>query len=672
VPAAVWVGLMIALAVWTAGRIGLFAFWGEVPLAGEIVRLPNGFAGVDHPFHAIRAETLRRALADGHLLRWVGHHQGGYPVEFYPLGVAWLEVGLWGLLLGTLPMVVVHKLTVGLIFLVPGLAFALMARRDGWPLGVALSAFAAHVAVAGGWEHGGYTELVQWGLVTNVAAAVALLFVLLWLTAYLDAGRGRHAAGAALAAGFAILTNPRSLIALAVVGVGVWVAIVTRPGGGSVGLATATRRLALVGAAAAALAAPELAALLRYADLYEFVHYEFYEGTADYLANAVRAVSWPVFALGLVGVVAARWLPARTATRAAAVTLPLYGVVTLLFALRSEVAALAPQLEATRLMPFQRLLTIYLAAVALHVGLGWLARRVGRFGGIVVDAAPLLAVAGLLVAFVAPAGGAAPEPALPPVPGRGLYPVVDTVAPAQADFRAAIEAADAAAPTGTALLVLGSGLSWHQRLWAPLWTDRSFFYDNWLWYWQPRHAGPPGYDFANGHSYPAPWLALDPTYLARHGIGGVAVTGEAKPYAEIAGGLRPVRAGLYDAYVVDEPTTIVTFDGTNAASVAVDGGRIVATGASEGGEALIRQNWFPRWKATVNGASALVTRRDDGYMSVPIPAGHVRLELVYGADGIDWLARSVSALGAAAIGVLLVAGGRRSRRVGGGRRSGAP
>ena len=76
--------------------------------------------------------------------------------------------------------------------------------------------------------------------------------------------------------------------------------------------------------------------------------------------------------------------------------------------------------------------------------------------------------------------------------------------PEQADLQVAIRAADEAAAPGTALLVLGSALSWHQQLWAPLWTERPLYYDNWLWYWHPDHAGTPGYAFPGRAPLPRP------------------------------------------------------------------------------------------------------------------------------------------------------------------------
>ena len=51
---------------------------------GGTTHLPNTFASVDHPFHVARAEVLWRELASGNLLRWIAQHQGGYPVEILP------------------------------------------------------------------------------------------------------------------------------------------------------------------------------------------------------------------------------------------------------------------------------------------------------------------------------------------------------------------------------------------------------------------------------------------------------------------------------------------------------------------------------------------------------------------------------------------------------------
>jgi hypothetical protein len=140
-------------------------------------------------------------------------------------------------------------------------------------------------------------------------------------------------------------------------------------------------------------------------------------------------------------------------------------------------------------------------------------------------------------------------------------------------------------------------------------------------------------------------LALQRDYLETHAIGAVVVTGRAKEAAALSRILSPVRTGTYDVYRVERPTTVVTFAGTATAIDDLDDQGLVATGESAGGEALIRRNWFPRWRATVNGQAAAITRTADGYMSVAIPPGPVRLELTYGVDGIDWFGRLLSLSG---------------------------
>ena len=82
-----WLVLFAGIALWVCYRLGAFDLWNQIPLPdGTTERFERTFGAADHPFHATRAELLRRSLADGELLRWVSAHQGGYPVEFYPLG----------------------------------------------------------------------------------------------------------------------------------------------------------------------------------------------------------------------------------------------------------------------------------------------------------------------------------------------------------------------------------------------------------------------------------------------------------------------------------------------------------------------------------------------------------------------------------------------------------
>src|SRR5215211_1269885 len=211
--------------------MGAFALSAEVATSQGTARLPNTYASVDHPFHVARAEILWRELASGNVLRWIGQHQGGYPVEFYPLGEAWLEVVVRGLSWGRLPAESAHTLAIIALFLAPGAAFAALAREDGWSPAVGLTAFVLHISLPGGWYHGGYTELVQWGLVTNVAGAVAAFCMLPVIIGFLRTGAARSGAAAAALGAFAIYCNPRSLLALAALGMGAWLAGVVRNNG---------------------------------------------------------------------------------------------------------------------------------------------------------------------------------------------------------------------------------------------------------------------------------------------------------------------------------------------------------------------------------------------------------------------------------------------------------
>jgi hypothetical protein len=641
---------MATVAVWVAVRLGAFDLWDRVELGdGRTLRMVQTFGGVDHPFHIARAETLLRALGDGHPLRWVGQHQGGYPVEFYPLGVAWLEVGLWAFLLGALPVAAVHKLVVIAIFLLPGLAYALLPRRDGWPLGVGLVAFAVHVAVPGGSYGGGYHELVGWGLVTNVAASVALLFVLLWLTGYLAGGARSAAAGAALASAFALYSNPRSGIALGVIGVAAVLALAVAEGGDRIPLRTLVARLLLVAGVAGLLAAPELFSLLRYQDLYYFVRYESYEDLGAYLHAARVATTLPWLMLGAVGVAVGLLVPGRPLTRAAAIALVLYATMTIALSGGGDGGGPIEQLETVRLMPFQRLLTIYLAAVALAQAAYWLLP--GRRWSPARDLAFLGAAAWVVVALVLG----------PPTTARsdevGLFPVEGSAVASRASLEAAVAAADAAAAPGTALYVVGSTPPyWHEQLWAPLTTERPLRYDNWLWNWHTRLSAP-GYDYRNGNAFSRRTVpqTFDPAFLAEHGIGGVVVTGaDAKRAAAESRALVPLVSGAFDAYRVAQPTGVVSYDGGTITSVDLGDGRITATVNGGGGEVRIRENWFPRWRVTVNGERASVSRTDDGYMAVDVPIGEVNVALSYTVDGLDWLARGVTSLGTVAVAALLL------------------
>ena len=209
------------------------------------------------------------------------------------------------------------------------------------------------------------------------------------------------------------------------------------------------------------------------------------------------------------------------------------------------------QLETTRLMPFQRLLMIALAAIAVGRISLWAA---GRWADI-----PCAAVAVLIpiLYVIAP-------PSFIPESDRGLVRVPTMAAPGIADLRTAVDQADAQAPPGTAILILGTTVSWHDQMWATLWSNRLFFYDDWLWYWQREHVG--DYDPETEHAYRTDSATIDQSYLATHGIGAIIVTGEARGAASEASFLTPIRNGIYDAYLVSGGTTLATIDGANLVS----------------------------------------------------------------------------------------------------------
>jgi len=677
--------------------MGGFALTAEVVTPGGTTRLANTFASVDHPFHVARAGILWRELASGSLLRWIGQHQGGYPVEFYPLGEAWLEVVVRGLSLGSLPAESSHTLAIIVLFLAPGAAFAALAREDDWSPAVGLTALVLHISLPGGWYHGGYTELVQWGLVTNVAGAVAALCMLPATVRFLRSGSGWSGAAAAALGAIAIYCNPRSLLALMVIGLGAWLAGLLRndeiprrfqsgEGGdptqrdhamratralplqplatdatqvpAAAGFGVISLRLAQVAAVAALLAAPELIALARFRDLYTFVQYSGYSELNEYAVTIANAVTWPVLALGLVGLVIGVLSRQRLATTSAAAALVFYMMFTASLMVVPWAADLAPQLEPTRLMPLQRFLTLYLAAVGFWTILSWVTSRILPSRQWLATAVVVAAAAAVLFFQTRSLGGPLLDPASAEVPAVSLYPVPMSARPEQVDLEEAIRVADEAARPGTALLVLGSALSWHQQLWAPLWTARPLFYDNWLWYWHPDQVGTPGYAFLAGHHYPDPERTLDRDYLARHGIGAVVVTGPARQTASTSLLLRGVREGVYDVYSVIDPVTAITFGEQNATALQLDNRRIEAAGTKSTAPVTVRVNWYPRWEAIGDADRVDVERLSDGYIGTAPVEPVSRIELLYSVQPLDWAARALSLAGLAALARLVVRSSR--------------
>src|SRR5690606_34480610 len=94
-----------------------------IDVEGGTVSVPNMYGTVDHPFHAARGAILLESLRDGELLRWVVQHQGGYPVEFYPLGIAWLDVAIHALTFGTISILSAQKVVVIVDFRLSAVSF---------------------------------------------------------------------------------------------------------------------------------------------------------------------------------------------------------------------------------------------------------------------------------------------------------------------------------------------------------------------------------------------------------------------------------------------------------------------------------------------------------------------------------------------------------------------
>lgn len=642
---ALWAFLYGILILYVMWRMQGFAIWIQVPTAQGLQVLPNTFASVDHPFHVARAGTLWQELSSGHILRWIGQHQGGYPAEFYPLGEAWLEVIIRASSLKFLPPEGAHTFAVIALFLLPGAAFAALARQDGYPPSVGLLALALQIGLPGGWYGGGYTELVQWGLVTNVAGATATILTLPALLAATISHSRRALALASGLAAVALYCNPRSAIGLAAVGIGVVVAAMLARRQLSAGVTIG--RPFLVAALSGLLAAPLLMSLLRFDDLYAFVHYSGYVGFEDYLAASLSSLSFIGLVLGVAGALVGL-VQRAVGTRAAAASLIAYALATSFIAFAPGVAPHVQQLEPTRLMPLQRYLLLYLAAALtwrLLSGVFSRSGAIGAQGGSALVLGTSIAVVAICTRpmFVEP-----PDPASPVVPAVSLYPVAMSAQPQQADLESAIRAADEAADPSTAILVIGSALSWHQQLWAPLWTQRPLYYDNWLWFWHLDHAGTPGYRAQSGHHYPDPELALTREYLDRHGIGAVVASQQFRARAAEMTYLTRISGGAYETFIVDDPTPLVTFGSGETSSVQVENSSIEARSTRDSQKAEVRLNWFPRWE-TQSRSGDVVGRKIDGTIHVAMNNAASDLSLDYSVQPLDWVARVL-----ATIGVLIV------------------
>lgn len=647
----IWGGALLLLGAWVAFRMGLFDLTSRVTVGGETLEIANTFATVDHPFHAARAATLLRSVQDGEILRWIGQHQGGYPVEFYPLGIAWLDLAIWATSFGSIPILAAHKVAVIIVFLIPAWSFWLLARGDNLHPSTAVLASAIHFSVPGHWLNGGYEELVGWGLVTNVAGASFAFLTSVALARFVlnrEIGMGLLAT---LVAAMSAVTNPRSLFALVVAALAILLIDVVRRRHAGLGpaLIGAMVRIGFVGGVAFLLAAPVVFALFRYNSLYFFLHYEFYDPIIQYWEAAVTAVTLAVLILAIIGVAIAsipRFDHAVPVSRGLALAGIFYVLLTLWVAVASTVPPLVEQLEAPRLMPYQRQLMIWFGALAVALALRALGRLMDqRARGVLVT----VVVGGLavlmLVAHVRPLGFVADEQV-------GLRPVSLTGDEDHASLQLAIDLAEQARPDGTSVFVIGNRDDiWHQQLWAPAHSGVRFFYDDWMWYWHARHEGP--YNPPNGYWMPNPTDALEGTYLDDHGVGIVVVTDMWVP-----SGVQPRESarsnqrlalfgtiGIWDVYSVVQPTSLV-MNGDRLPDTIHVGNHVIRARFEEGsGEIVVRQNWYPRWTAEADGEPVELIRRDDGYMEVRVPPGEVEISLEYGVTTLDWAGRAASVAG---------------------------
>ena len=683
------VAALILLSLWAWGRLGLFRPYLDVTtLDGSVSRQPNALTTVDHPWHGARFSLLLDALRDGHPLRWVGSHQGGFPVEFYPLGAGLIDLVVWAATLGQLPIPLIHTYAVGVTFLLPLVGFVALTRMCRLSPWVAVLAAAAHLCVRGWWWSGGSMELVEWGLITNVAAATFLFLAIPPLVVLMEDWSSIAAAGGASLLAIAILTNPRSAIAV--------VAIVAAVGLSALlhgDLRVVARRLILPAILSTGLAAPLLFPLIRYRDLYYFVQFTGYDSVRSWLSSSIQAVSGPVAVCCVLGLTFTLRRSAPRAAEVLSLTLVVYALLTISLVQVPWSGDLVDQLETTRLMPFQRLLMVAVAAIGVgsfvqHYASLWGARlqrdvwlsavaarlarpitaRVGRTAlsthrrrfepsALIEQAALALLTASIVVLYVLAPSAFIPEG------DRGLVRIATYADASMVELERSVTLANAQAARDTAVLVLGSYVSWHAQLWAPTWSGRRLFYDDWLWYWQQEHAG--DYDVDRDRAYRSDASALDPAFLATHGIGAIVVGRDARSVASTADWLAPLSRGeFYDVYAVVEPIGLATIDGTNVDVPRDDGTSIEVTSNGATGPLVVRTNWFPRWEASIDGTTAEVRHRPDGYMEIDVPAGAGVVKLTYVVTRLDWIARLLAVV--STVGVLgpLVAGLRPTARSG--------
>lgn len=673
----VWGIGLVALVVVIALHLGALDWFtdGQISDAdGSSERLPNTFASVDHPFHIAKERAVLDALRAGEFPRWISNHQAGYPAEFYPLGADLIVSAGWALGLGLIPLEVVHKLVVIGVLFVPVASYWSIARRDGWPASVAVTAALLQLFVPGSWLGGGPDELLRMGMWPNVFATYLMLPLMLWAADYLRRADRRGFVLAACAASLAIYTNPRSLIAVAFVlaSVGTLALIergpssptARRPGSRPVrrpSLESASRlvlpivrRSFLLAGAILLLCGTLFVPLRARQGLYEFARFVEFSSAATVWEYFSGALPIEIFALATLGAVIAHH-ERRFHGRVLALWMPLaaLGIVAIGWPLRD--LSVFAQLEGPRLLPIVRLPALFLAAIGVHgvvaYGLRIVthddSRRVTSIGAVAAAALFVLTPVSMLSATE-----------------RGLPALETTDQPAFAAIARSARVYALNATPEDRPLVIGSSISDQASFWIPALTSSDAFHVAWVWYWRtPAYA-----DKTRLADLPS---SLNLDFLNRHGLTFVLVAtnvpdvlslARAKSYLRL---VDPGTTGGYAIFRVDDN------DPSTRGPISTSRGQVTALDISrERLRAVIRStaptdvtiaiNAYPAWRATVNGLPAPIRRSEDGYMVVGVPAGDTEVTLDYQVEPVVWYGRALTVLGL--LSVLAVVVPRRRHR----------
>jgi hypothetical protein len=667
-----WLLLLGLLLAGVALRLGALDWYADTRATlpdGAELRVPNTFASGDHPFHLAKERAVLDALRDGELPRWIGNHQGGYPAEFYPLGGDVLVAAFYAAGAGQVPLEVCHKLLVIAVLLLPGLAFAQIARRARVPQSVALVATILHLFLPGMWLSGGAQELLVSGLWTNVLASYVALFVALALVDVAVHWNRRALLTALALATFAIFTNPRAFVALAAAFVAA--GLVTLPhgwvtcGGDRPAeanecrplLATIRYRLWRLAAAAGIvtlLSAPLLLPLRIHQDLYHFerfVEFGSLRETWRYLSSSFPLALWPPIALGSVLAWRCRQPQLRVVAAMLAVGL---GIVAVEGWLLRDLSMFA-QLEGPRLIPMLRLPALFMAALGLHA-----ATRVAL---IAARAPPSALLTGAASAALALALVGFPV-SLVPDDQRGLPDVVTTDQPAFAGIVQSLAEFEQLTGPDERPLVAGSPIDVHGSFWVPALSGRSVFHVDWIWYWRelPQSDRTQLADWSSGLELP---------FLRRHGLTLVLIDGgftwmrqlaAEKPY--LAPVYSPPAGGFALYRVAPDPRYggLVSVPSGRVERVTVARERVEASVQLDvAGPVTVHVNAFPGWRAQVNGSAAPIRRSPDGYMLVDVQAGDATIVVTYGTEPAVWLGRLLAGMGIVATVAVVIAPALRRR-----------